>query len=53
MLSEHLPEAGWDFGLFWLNERWVLGPRCHPDGRGWLEPRLVGAEGGDVHAYHK
>lgn len=31
----------------------MLGTRCHPDGRGWLEPRLVEAEGGDVHAYHK
>lgn len=53
MLFEHLLEAGWDLGLFWIKERWVLGTSCHPNGRGWLEPRSVGDEGGDVHAYHK
>lgn len=53
MLSEHLLEAGWDFVLFWVRERWMLSIRCHLNGRGWLEPCSVGAEGGDVHAYHK
>lgn len=45
MLFERLPEAGWDLGLFWVKEGWVLGTRCHPDGRGWHHARWELREG--------